>query len=187
MTTPAFWVHITDGTIDYGPAPLPRDWRHVSSLNGLSDAELAPLGWHPCPGEAPTYDSSWQNISGPTAVEDEEGWYAEWIITDRPLEDVQTEKLKEIREEAGRRIIAIVPEYKQRNLLAEAMTLTATYGPRKDWGEDVPAPIVAKWEAGAAVWAQVKAIRDASDVAEEQIISATTPEEAANVTANWPE
>lgn len=89
-------IHETAGVVDYGPGPLPRNWRHVSGLDGLSDEERLPLGWHRCPGEPPTYDPAWQTRSGPVAVPDGDGWRAEWTVEDRPVEEVRAARMSEI-------------------------------------------------------------------------------------------
>lgn len=65
-----------------------------------------------------------------------------------------------IKAEARRRIAEFVPEWKQRNLTAQASIL-AEKG-RANW----TAQELAAWEAGEAVWAQVEAIRAASDALE---------------------
>lgn len=90
------YVHVTDGVIAHGPARLPRNWRHVSGLDGLSDDDLAPLGWYPAPGEAPAHDPRWQIISGPVAVPDGEGWRAEWTVTDRLVDELRAERSADV-------------------------------------------------------------------------------------------
>ena len=63
----------------------------------------------------------------------------------------------DVKAEAMRRILAIVPRWKQRNLNAQAAAL-AEKG-RASWtAEDL-----ATWTSGTALWARVKAIREASD------------------------
>lgn len=71
-----------------------------------------------------------------------------------------TQLIAAIKAEAHRRIVELVPEWKQRNLTAQASIL-AEKG-RANWtGQELAA-----WEAGEAVWAQVEAIRAASDALE---------------------
>ena len=164
------YVHVSAGAVDHGPAPLPRDWRHVSSLDALSDEELAPLGWHPCPGAAPAWDPAWQTRSGPVAVPDGDGWRAEWTVEDRPLDEVKAERLQAVRDEAGARILAFAPLYRQAN------TMRALYG------EDDAAR-----EDAVQLFDRIDAIRAACDAAEEDILAATAAEAAASVTADWPE
>lgn len=72
----------------------------------------------------------------------------------------QTEVISRIKAEAHRRIILIIPEWKQRNLTAQAAVL-AEKG-RANW----TAEELAAWDAGEAVWAQVQAVRTASDALE---------------------
>lgn len=69
-------------------------------------------------------------------------------------------KCEAIKAEAERRILAILPEWKQRNLTAQAAIL-AEKG-RDNWTD---AELIA-WTAGEALWAQVAAIRAASDALE---------------------
>lgn len=66
----------------------------------------------------------------------------------------------DVKAEAMRRILAICPEWKQRNLTAQASIL-AEKG-RDNWTADE----LAAWNAGEAIWASIKAIRAASDVIE---------------------
>ncbi len=65
-----------------------------------------------------------------------------------------------VKREAHRRIVAVVPEWKQRNLTAQA-TLLAEKG-RSAWTADE----LRDWNAGFAIWSQVAAIRAASDAIE---------------------
>ena len=66
-----------------------------------------------------------------------------------------------VKTEASRRILVILPEWKQRNLTAQAAIL-ADKG-RANW----TAGELAAWNAGAALWLQIAAIRAASDVLED--------------------
>lgn len=65
-----------------------------------------------------------------------------------------------VKAEAYRRIVAICPEWKQRNLTAQAAIL-ADKG-RDAWTVDE----ADAWAAGEAIWADIKAIRAASDAIE---------------------
>lgn len=81
-----------------------------------------------------------------------------------------------VKAEAGRRIVAICPEWKQRNLTAQAAIL-ADKG-RANWTADE----LAAWNAGAALWAQIAAIRAASDTLE---AADPRPDDVSD-DANWP-
>lgn len=63
----------------------------------------------------------------------------------------------QVKAEARRRIIAICPEWKQRNLTAQAAIL-AKKGPENWTAEEQAA-----WDAGEALWTQIAAIRAKSD------------------------
>ena len=71
--------------------------------------------------------------------------------------EVRARMILWVKAEAERRILAIVPAWKQRNLLARA-ALLAEKG-RDAWSDAE----LAEWNAGEAIWAQVVAIRTASD------------------------
>ena len=64
---------------------------------------------------------------------------------------------QQVKDEAYRRIIAICPEWKQRNLTAQASIL-AEKG-RDNWTTEE----LAAWEAGEAIWSEIAAIRAKSD------------------------
>lgn len=78
-------------------------------------------------------------------------WRRGWTVTRKPV------PTSAVKAEAERRILAIVPEWKQRNLIAQATQLLhkgrATWTPQEQ----------AAWEAGDAIWRQVAVIRAASD------------------------
>lgn len=65
-----------------------------------------------------------------------------------------------VKQEAYRRIIAICPEWKQRNLTAQAAQL-AKKG-EANWTPEE----AAAWAAGEAIWNQIATIRAASDTLE---------------------
>jgi hypothetical protein len=83
------------------------------------------------------------------------------VIEQATYERMSDEQLTAaIKAEAHKRINNLVPEWKQRNLTAQASIL-AEKG-RSNW----TAQEMAAWEAGEAIWAQVEAIRAASDAIE---------------------
>ena len=63
----------------------------------------------------------------------------------------------DLRLEANRRILAIIPDWKQRNLIAQATQLL--HKGSDNWTKAEKAA----WAAGDAIWAQVSAIRTASN------------------------
>lgn len=62
-----------------------------------------------------------------------------------------------IKAEAGRRIIQVAAEWKQRNLIAQATLLLAKG--TANWNEDDQAA----WAAGEVIWLQIAKIRQRSD------------------------
>lgn len=69
----------------------------------------------------------------------------------------QAAKVAAIKQEANRRIVEICPEWKQRNLTAQAAQL-AKKG-EANWTQAE----ASAWDAGEALWTQIEAIRSASD------------------------
>lgn len=67
---------------------------------------------------------------------------------------------RDVKKEAARRILAICPEWKQRNLTAQAAILAAKG--RENWTADE----LAAWQAGEAVWSQIAEIRAMSNAIE---------------------
>ncbi|MBF0304188.1 MAG: hypothetical protein HQL41_00870 [Alphaproteobacteria bacterium] len=88
-----------------------------------------------------------------------------------------------VKAEAGRRILAQVPSWKQSNATARAVELTRI-GMQRALTPDETAEVAAI----GGLWAAVKAIRDASDAIETDIM--TTPPESLptfDLTGGWPE
>lgn len=76
-----------------------------------------------------------------------------WIASNSPGSD-------HIKAEAARRILAILPEWEQRNLTARAVELVKKG--ETNWTQAE----AAEWAAGEALWSQIKAVRAASDALE---------------------
>ncbi len=73
------------------------------------------------------------------------------------LLELEQVSLDEVKAEAGRRIVAICPEWRQRNLTAQA-TLLLRKGEANWTPEDATA-----WAAGQVIWDQIAEIRARSD------------------------
>lgn len=83
-----------------------------------------------------------------------------WTVRDMTPDELAAAKAQKtalIKSEAARRIVAVVPEWKQRNLIAQATQLLAKG--RSNWSDAEKAA----WAAGDAVWRRVAAIRARSD------------------------
>lgn len=65
-----------------------------------------------------------------------------------------------VKAEAARRILEVAPEWKQRNLTAQAAQLAAKG--RENWAPEEQAA----WDAGMELWQRIAAIRAASDLIE---------------------
>jgi len=85
---------------------------------------------------------------------------AAWVSSDNVLPPAPAPEKNDVKAEAARRIEAIMPDYKQRNVLAFGLETVMTYGADpSQWPEplqQVNAEMQAKWET-------IKAIRVRSD------------------------
>lgn len=110
----------------------------------------------------------------------------EWHVEARPVEDVRVEMRAAVNVEAGRRILLIAPEWRQRNLTARAVVLSAMHPAQvpDEWLE----PYRSEWAAGNAIWERINAIRAYSNVLTVAIASAETAAEVLAVVngAQWP-
>ena len=85
----------------------------------------------------------------------------------------------DIKAEALRRILAIAPDWKQRNLIAQA----AEFAIKLAEGGTLTAAEQDKRAAGEAIWSQIKSIRAASDELEAMN---PIPDDFASNEAHWP-
>lgn len=134
---------------------LRKDSPQVSFPAEPSDETLAEYGVYPVSTETlPEVDPRWQRaVQGPLTKTGDVVTRG-WIIEDIPA------TVEMVKAEAYRRIIEICPEWKQRNLTAQATQL-AKKG-EANWTPEEQAA----WDAGEAIWNQIAAIRAASDVIE---------------------
>lgn len=151
-------------------APLP-----LAPEKGLAWLEVPP---------APDLEA-WEYAPVLATVEDGEGWALEWGHATTPVVDFKARLTLRIKGDARVRILAIVPEWKQFNLIARGVELTdkliAT-------GSLTTAEL-AERDAIRATWQTIKAIRTYSDTLEAAVTAATTQAQAqaAYDAATWPE
>jgi hypothetical protein len=115
-------------------------------------AEITAAGWQAAPDKP-----------NPTRFQVVEWGGADWVVRDKTQEELDRDHgrlVHGVKAEAYRRIIAICPEWKQRNLTARAAQL-AKKG-EANWTQDE----AAEWAAGEAIWDQIATIRTKSGVIE---------------------
>jgi hypothetical protein len=134
---------------------LRKDNPQVSFPVEPTDNLLAAYGLYPVQVEAqPSYDPRYQRLVQSSLTEANGVVTRGWVVEDIPA------TAERVKAEAYRRIVAICPEWKQRNLTAQAAQL-AKKG-EANWTPEE----AAAWAAGEALWVQIAAIRAASDVIE---------------------
>jgi hypothetical protein len=132
-----------------------RENPQVSFPKPLSDAAISSFGYAEAQETARPSTQPWERATKNTTAQNIDGvWYIGWTVEDIPA------TAEGVKNEAYRRIVVIVPEWKQRNLTAQAAQL-AEKG-RANW----TAEELAAWNSGQVIWDQVAAIRAKSDALE---------------------
>lgn len=118
-----------------------------------------------------------RNIDGrekQVSNEEEEEILAEWAANEVAHQVTrQAVRLEKIKTECSRRITQLCPEWKQRNLLAQAVLLQDKG--RANWTDEDRAA----WQSGRMMWGRIAALRARSDVLEEN------PPEDPTEDAHW--
>lgn len=150
----AAWVQPGDQAERIGRVDCTQAW-----LAGLSEDDLAAhglersevFGLGPIPG-----------LGHPPTLEDVAGAPA-WVWSEEGVETLRAYRVAQVKEEARRRILAVMDKDQQDNALALGQEMIYTHGPDlATWPEGdraTYAGVMAKWSA-------IKAIRTASDAIE---------------------
>ncbi len=169
------WVQPDDRTTTIGPVACSQAW-----LAGLSEVEVAEQGLiraeiagaPPVPG-----------LGNPPALTDVEG-VPTWVWSPEGIESLRACRINQIKEEAGRRILALYPTWKQANMNMRAAELVDIRLDRELTPEET-----AERDTLIAAAAWIKDVRAASDS-----IEAALPNDAAALSAfnpstadGWPE
>jgi len=139
--------------------------------------------WRPIEdGGQPDYDVATQTLVKSEVIEQTRVLITR-TPTEKTLDAAKAARIGDINEEAGARIIAIMPEYKQRNALALGLEMATTYGANPAYW---PSAEQAIYAATSANWATIKSIRDASNIAVEAVTAAASNADVRAVTVAWP-
>lgn len=148
------YVKLIDGHPErYTIQQLRKDNPNTSFPETVPDNILADYGVYPVIVDERPATETWQRaVRDDLPVQDANGnWTLGWTV-----EDISA-TAEMVKAEAQRRILHILPEWKQRNLTARAAEL-AIKG-QSNWTTEE----TAEHTAGQAVWDQIKAIRTKSD------------------------
>jgi hypothetical protein len=158
-------IKITNGTPEtYSIGKLRRDNPNVSFPKSPSDSLLADWSVYPYTvADQPTFDNRTQRIELGDFVNTDGSWVQTWNVVNKTAEEISqydAEMVVAVKAEAQRRIISIIPEWKQRNLTARAAEL-AIKGVANWTAEET-----LEYEEGQAIWNSIKVVRAASDALE---------------------
>lgn len=142
----------------YSIGALRRDNPSVSFPSEIPDALLAEYGvFRPTEASRPAVSHSERAVQDEIPTKQPDGsWVLGWTVERKGAATVT----KQIKAEAHRRILALVPEWRQRNLLAQAVLLSEKG--RGTWTTEEQGA----WDAGQSLWTQIAMIRAASDALE---------------------
>jgi len=135
--------------------------RHNSSRKAHG---LFPVDLDVCPAGKLIVDTVYSFLSGRVIQEFIVAPDPDYVTPD-PLASTRAMLVQAVKGEAGRRIVAVAPEWKQRNLTVQAAILAKQVAD----GTLLTPEQQANWDAGQLIWQQVDAIRSRSDVIEAQI------------------
>jgi len=138
---------------------LQRAMPLVGAPHCLTIAELDARGWDLVAVVEPDPFGEGQAYGEAELVEVEGEWRIVTPVIDLPAPEPVVVLPAEVKAEAERRIVAVCPEWRQRNLTARAVELTMQVagGATLDAGEQ------AEWDAGLPVWQEIKRLRARSD------------------------
>lgn len=165
MTRPEM-IRVYDGVpVPYSDGQLRMDILPARAPSGhLPDDFLAQFDvFRPVRIAAPDVTATQITEEATVATLVDGAWVYAWIVRDKTSEELAADtaaKVEAVKAEAYRRIIALCPEWKQRNLTAQAAQLA-----KKGEANWTQAEADA-WAAGEALWTQIAAIRAASDTIE---------------------
>lgn len=150
------YVKLTNGQPEiYTIGQLRRDNPNTSFPKNIPDERLAEYDVYSVTVLDRPITETWQQANRndlPTLVDGV--WTLGWTVTDIPA------TVEMVKAEAYSRIIALCPEWKQRNLTAQAAQLAKKS--EANWTPEEQAA----WDAGEALWNQIAAIRAKSDLLE---------------------
>ncbi len=160
----AAWVHPNDQTVSIGRVACSQAWLagltdDGTAEQGLVRAEIA--GSPPVPG-----------LGHPPELEDVDG-VPTWVWSDAGIESVRACRIAEVKAEAGQRILALYPTWKQANMNMRATELVDIRLDRELTAEET-----AEREAMLSAAAWIKEVRAASDA-----IEAALPDDAEGLCA----
>ena len=177
LATPdAAWVQPGDQAESIGAIECSQAW-----LAGLPDEDVAEHGLQRAEvaGRAPV-----PGLGHPPALEDVDG-VPTWAWSLEGVESLRACRVSEVKAEARQRILAVLDKDQQDNALALGQEMIYTHGPDPaGW----PEPEKATYAAVMAKWAQIKAIRTASDAIEAALPTdaETLADFVAGAAEGWP-
>ena len=173
----ASWVQPDDQATTIGRLACSQAW-----LAGLSDEEVTEQGLVRSEVQGPPPVAG---LGHAPTLEDVDG-VPTWVWRPEGIASLLACRVTQVKEEARRRILAVMDKDQQDNALALGQEMIFLHGPSpEDWPEEDRIT----YEATMEKWSQIKAIRAASDA-----IEAALPEDAAELSAfaaataeGWPQ
>jgi hypothetical protein len=121
-----------------------------------------------------------QTLTGPTYSLDGDTITATYAAVYEPIEQIRGQKITACKAMAGSLIVQFIPEYKQRNLLAQGVILSDKG--RANWTVEE----LAAWDAAQVIWGTVSAVRTASNDFEIAVAAETDAATLVTMEPTWP-
>ncbi len=99
-------------------------------------------------------------------------------------EQIRASLIASVKAQAGEKILAYCPQYKQANLTAYAVDLALTYPGIA--GDKLPEPHRTAWMQGKSIWEHIKALRAHSNAMEDELTRLPTAALETWVSHDWP-
>ena len=145
----------------YSDSQFRRDNANISFPSTISDEIKASHQVYPVfEMPIPAYDETTQNVVRQTPQLVSTQWIVEWVVVNKTEEEkiqYRENQINKIKEEAHRRIVQVVPEWKQLNLLARSTELVKIG--EQNWTEAEREEVVLI----ESIWDKVKQLRAKSD------------------------
>lgn len=158
-------IKLTNGIPEiYSIGQLRRDNPNISFPKIISDDTLSRFNVYTyVVADRPSYDKATQRIEHSSFDNSSGSWVLTWVTvakTPAELEEYTATMVSKVKAEARRRILTILPEWKQRNLTARAAELSIKGV--TNWTSEEQL----EYDNGQELWNEIKVLREKSNILE---------------------
>ena len=111
----SMYVLVDGGKVVRGPCRCPQSFANISAFYSLADTDKKSHGWYPVNVTKPSYNQYYQCLTGPVFTINATTVDAVWTVADRPLDEMKTAMVGQLKKVTQERILSQAPDYAQRN------------------------------------------------------------------------